>query len=258
MEQTATAINFKPLTLRILPPICEIPLTNSNKVALVDAKYYDLLLTVSNWYCTIGSVRSTRSFNNNNQICMHRYIMLLEGKLDENLMIDHIDRNPLNNTVSNLRIANNQENNRNKGKRKGTTSKYIGVTWSKRDLKWRACIGHNYKVKHLGLFDNEEDAAYAYDNALREAEIDENFKVYNFNQIMVIPQKSKRTKKRNTTSKYIGVSMNQNGKWKAQIRHNYKVNYLGQYENEEEAARAYDKALEQIPIDEATKLYNFC
>jgi hypothetical protein len=53
-------------------------------------------------------------------------------------------------------------------------------------------------------------------------------------------------KKKNTTSKYIGVHLDKHtGKWKARLRINGKEKQLGRFVNEEEAAKAYDIAAKQ-------------
>jgi hypothetical protein len=50
-------------------------------------------------------------------------------------------------------------------------------------------------------------------------------------------------KRKNTSSKYIGVHLRKSqGRWEAQIRHNGKKMWLGSFENEIAAARAYDRA----------------
>lgn len=58
----------------------------------------------------------------------------------------------------------------NRRKTAGTTSKYFGVHWAKKKNKWRAAIKDPRigKIKHLGLFINEEDAYKAYLAAGRE------------------------------------------------------------------------------------------
>lgn len=102
----------------------------------------------------------------------HRLIFLYHhGFLPK--FLDHIDGNPLNNNISNLREATNQENgmNREKGKfmnGKPTTSKFKGVCQDKETKKWRAQIYINGEAKNLGRYDSEIDAAKAYDKAAVE------------------------------------------------------------------------------------------
>ena len=57
------------------------------------------------------------------------------------------------NNIENLRVVTHQENQFN------TNCK--GYTWNKQLQKWRAYIMVNYKQKHLGYFDLEEDAKNA-------------------------------------------------------------------------------------------------
>ena len=42
-------------------------------------------------------------------------------------------------------------------------SKFVGVSWYMRDKKWTAQITIDSKFKHLGYFDDENEAAYKYD-----------------------------------------------------------------------------------------------
>ena len=70
-------------------------------------------------------------------------------------VIDHIDVNPLNNNIENLRVVTLQENNWNRTRVKG-------YTWNKERKKWKAQISLNSKHKYIGYFDNEEDARNAY------------------------------------------------------------------------------------------------
>ena len=88
--------------------------------------------------------------------------------ISHNNQIDHININPLDNRIENLRAVNHSQNQRNKNKSKNCSSKYKGVCWSKRDSKWYAYIQINRKRKHLGLFINEEDANLAYKKAYDE------------------------------------------------------------------------------------------
>ena len=79
-----------------------------------------------------------------------------------NNLIDHIDINPINNRIENLRVATHSQNIRNQNKKKNCSSQYRGVNWDKSSNKWKAQININGKVKYLGLFTNEEEAAETY------------------------------------------------------------------------------------------------
>lgn len=83
-----------------------------------------------------------------------------------NCVVDHIDNNKLNNNVSNLQII-SQRKNAMKNSRKGT-SKYVGVSWSKRDKKWCSRIWNKNKYESLGYFDNEYQAHLSYQKRLKE------------------------------------------------------------------------------------------
>jgi hypothetical protein len=77
-------------------------------------------------------------------------------------LTDHIDGNGLNNQRSNLRLATNSQNLCNSGSR-GGSSPFKGV--SRQNRKWRAVIEVGGTRTHLGYFDDEVEAARAYDAA---------------------------------------------------------------------------------------------
>jgi len=84
---------------------------------------------------------------------------------NKGLVVDHIDNNKLNNKLDNLQLISNRENS-SKDKRNGT-SKYIGVSWKSKEKKWVAQIQIKGKETYLGRFTNEEEAAEAYQVALK-------------------------------------------------------------------------------------------
>lgn len=71
--------------------------------------------------------------------------------------IDHIDRNPRNNTRANLRACGKAANNKNVPTRENKTSAHRGV--SKRGDRWQVVVRIGGKLKWLGVFDTEEEAA---------------------------------------------------------------------------------------------------
>lgn len=114
------------------------------------------------------------------------------NNLDE---INHIDGNPLNNSINNLEWCTHQYNIQhawNTGlcknhhvcasvKRKNSTSKYHGVYWDKTRNKWVTNIGFNNKHYSLGRFNNEEDAAKAIDEFIKEHDLEKYGYKTNFN-----------------------------------------------------------------------------
>jgi len=81
------------------------------------------------------------------------------------LVVNHKDFNRTNNHIDNLEITTVRENTNQK--HRPSTSKYTGVSWSKRDNKWISKIVINGKGKYLGRFKSEEDAYLAYEKELR-------------------------------------------------------------------------------------------
>lgn len=80
------------------------------------------------------------------------------------LIVDHRNNDKLDNRLGNLQLVTARHNS--SKDRKGT-SKYTGVSWRKDRNKWRAYITINYKIIHLGNFDNEIDAHNEYQKALK-------------------------------------------------------------------------------------------
>ncbi|MDE2103160.1 MAG: endonuclease [Patescibacteria group bacterium] len=93
-------------------------------------------------------------------IYMHRLILN-----EPNGVVDHIDRNGLNNRRANFRVVNSHENWVNSGPRERGKSRFKGVSPYGSNGKWRATIQVHRKWKHIGVFDTKEAAAKAYDHA---------------------------------------------------------------------------------------------
>lgn len=80
--------------------------------------------------------------------------------------VDHIDRNPLNNSVENLQLVDRVVQNRNRRLFKNNTSGVRGVSWSATRNGWIAQIGQHGKMTCLGVFACKVEAAVAYNSAL--------------------------------------------------------------------------------------------
>lgn len=79
--------------------------------------------------------------------------------------VDHINMDPADNRICNLRAATKRQNGCNRKPLRGASSQYLGVLWCKPSKKWAARISVNNKPLHLGVFSREIDAARAYDAA---------------------------------------------------------------------------------------------
>ena len=80
-------------------------------------------------------------------------------------IIDHIDGNPLNNKIENLREADKYQNTWNAKVRKHSSIGLKGVTFHPQTKKFRARIRCFDKIYSLGLFPTKEEAHQAYCSA---------------------------------------------------------------------------------------------
>lgn len=95
---------------------------------------------------------------------LHRFLM----NPGEGLVIDHINRNRLDNRTCNLRTCTPHENCLNKSTQCNNISGYPGVSWDKTRNKWLVHITFNRKQIHLGRFNTLEEAI----EARKQAEVE--------------------------------------------------------------------------------------
>jgi hypothetical protein len=134
---------------------------SQNKVALVDDCYYPMLKTLGKWCIQSSNYAATR--HRGKLILLHRLIWEWKyGFIPKGKTIDHINRNALNNQLSNLRLATPTQQVLNIKKKSNNTSGYRGVFWSKKARKWFVQFKFNGKLYYGGLFRNKKQAAIQY------------------------------------------------------------------------------------------------
>ena len=150
-----------------MPDYCTIPLSKG-KVALIDLEdlprvsQYPWHARQSNrvdhiWY-------AYRTGPSGQKIALHRFLMDAPPGVE----VDHVSGDGLDNRRANLRLATHRQNLTNQRKRLNRSSRFKGVHWCKRDVAWVARITVNDRMRCLGYFAVEQDAAQAYNAAALE------------------------------------------------------------------------------------------
>lgn len=125
----------------------------------------------------------SRTNEDNKRIQEHQYQHRLIAKYhipnpDNKTDIDHMDGNPSNNDINNLRWVSKSENMRNQKKTKNKkSSNYIGVYFCKEKQKWRSKIEVNKICKYIGTFITEEEAVIARNMYIINHNLEEFFKI---------------------------------------------------------------------------------
>jgi hypothetical protein len=141
--------------------------TTKGIIAVFDS--IDIDLAEKNWYSQNGYV--IRKDKQRNYVYMHQVILerMLGRSLNGNEEPDHINGNRSDNRRDNLRLLSHSENcfnimkpEKNESSRK-STSMYKGVNFYASRGRYRARITIRGVTINIGYFDNERDAAIAYD-----------------------------------------------------------------------------------------------
>jgi hypothetical protein len=123
--------------------------------AYVDAADYEWLRQYS-WRLENGYAAR---YEKGKRIFMHRQIM----EPPKGMVVDHIDGNRANDCRFNLRVCTLAENQHNRRRRRDSRSRFKGVFFSKRRRQWYATCRVARKRQWRGYFDDEIEAARAYD-----------------------------------------------------------------------------------------------
>lgn len=157
---------------------------SSGRYAFVDDADYEFLRARYRWdeyrvqrNRTSYAMASIRFDGRKTTVKMHR--ILLDAKPGQ--IVDHIDQNGLNNQKSNLRFTTASRNKRNAPKYRTSggvrpASRFKGVGWdpsSNARKPWRARIRVNCKLRCLGRYSTEWEAALAYKRAAGVADLQE-------------------------------------------------------------------------------------
>jgi len=205
--------------------------------ALVDDDDYDFL-SQWKWYLSNGY-----AINNDGRKKMHRLVT----KAKQGEIVDHIDRNRLNNTKSNLRIVGISENVHNQKKRSNTENNYKGVNFIKSNGLWQSrcrIYGDDY---FLGLYKCEIAAAYAYNK--KALELSDCILINKIDLPIELLEEKLITERvtyehAENKSNYKGVYWKKKsgrarcGKWYAIVIINKKRHWLGSFINEIDAINA--------------------
>jgi len=115
--------------------------------------------------CTVKYGYKLMSYNGGNILVHVAIWIMLNGDIPENMEIDHINNDPSDNRIENLRLATRTQNCFNMRKRVDNTSGVKGVMWNKNNNNWRARIYVNKTKIEIGSFDTIDEARIAINSA---------------------------------------------------------------------------------------------
>lgn len=99
----------------------------------------------------------------------HRIVWeMMKGPIPPKMVVDHVNRNPWDNRLENLRLATGRQNRWNSALHKHNTSGHSNIYWRSDKSMWEVRFSIKKKLNRLGLFTAIEDAIATRDAHLRE------------------------------------------------------------------------------------------
>jgi hypothetical protein len=138
-----------------------VPLGRSGRYTIVDLSDWGRVLQFR-WHVSAQGY-AVRRGKGERGVSLHRFLLDAPPGVE----VDHRNGDSLDNRRTNLRLCSHAQNMANQRHRSGGTSRFRGVTRGRRHGRWFARIKVNYRGIHLGTFDDEREAAKAYDAAAR-------------------------------------------------------------------------------------------
>lgn len=246
--------DYKPVDIirTLYEPINEttvrLLVADDDKIIKIDKEDYNKIKLFN---CYIGTSGYVLISNGKFIARIHRFLM---GVTDPLIYVDHSNSDILDNRKDNLRISNAQLNGQNRSKTKNSVSKYIGVTYDKKNDIWNSRLTYNGKTVFSCSVQTEEMAARKRDLYIMIHLPDSHYKL-NFkwteydkkewtDKLEIVNNEfiTTQTKiRKDTSSKYIGINYMKNcNKWCCRIRENEVVLLYKLYDTEEHAARHRD------------------
>lgn len=135
---------------------------------LIDTDNLELVKGIGSWHAI-----QDKTLHNNSYYIANRYDNKIKGKgviklhrlltnCPKDMVVDHIDRNPLNNKLSNLKVCTDFENHQNQSSKK----EIVGVCFRERDNRWYANI--SFKNKRITKVFKTKEEAVAWRKAKEE------------------------------------------------------------------------------------------
>lgn len=122
-------------------------LIDKEKIEEISNIFWHVAKQYENYYCVVGWDK-----NNKKEIKLHRFLT----KCPPNLVVDHINRNPLDNRLENLRCVTHSLNQLNGSTPKNSFSKHKGIRYHYG--KYQARIMINKKAISIGHFNTLDEA----------------------------------------------------------------------------------------------------